>query len=280
MDKSKSNVVGNAMVLEQFWSCKLDSDTKTHQWVIQPEVETEDDEHDEDFMNHTLYLRTCVLGEGAVDKESNIVMLKSEDHDEKEQEGAIVHLVKGQGNPMNTFDIAINGKIGCTLTLACGTGPVYLSGVYLQEYPREENLDATQGLETDDETADELNETAETDGTEGAEDDDEEECDATDEEVVQTKTGKKNTVKRKASVTKDNHKSKKAKREDTEEEEDEDEDDDEEDEDEEMDEDEEEEELKPVKKVAKKNVQDTKGAKTAKAKTPEVKKAKKGAKAK
>jgi len=286
LDKSKSNVVGNPMVMEQFWSCKLDGDTKSHQWVIQPEVATEDDEDDEDFMNHTLFLRTCVLGDGAAEGESNVVMLKSEDHEEKETEGAIVHLVKGQGNPMATCDISINGKIGCTLTLSSGSGPVYLSGVYLQEYPREENLDQTHGLETDDETADELNETAETDGNDESvededEDEDEDEEEEEEEEEEKPTKVKKNAVKRKASVTKGT-KSKKMKKDDTEEEEDEDEAEDEaeEEEDEESDMEDEEENVKPSKKVTKKNVKDTKGAKTGKAKTPEVKKGKKGAKAK
>jgi len=268
MDRSHSTAEGPVGPnSEHFWTVKLDEENKTHTWKVEAE-----EDGDEDFIAHTLFLKMFVLGEGAVDGKSNIVMLKSEDQDGKEMEGAVAHLTKGHGNLMTPCDIHINGKIGCTLTLNAGAGPVYVSGLYAQAYPREEPLDIT-GWATEDETADESVEEEE-------EEEDEEEA----EEDVKATKSKKTAPKRKASLTK-NGNAKKTKKPDTEEEDEEEED--EEEEEEEMEEDEEsEEEVKPTKKGKKtspkdtKDTKDTKGAKTGKAKTPEVKKGKKATKAK
>lgn len=261
MDRSHSTAEGPVGPnSEHFWTVKLDEENKTHTWKVEPE-----EDGDEDFIAHTLFLKMFVLGEGAVDGKSNIVMLKSEDQDGKEMEGAVAHLTKGHGNLMTPCDLHINGKIGCTLTLDAGVGPVYVSGLYAQAYPREEPLDIT-GWATEDETADESVEESAEDG--------EEEDEEAEEDVKATKS-KKTAPKRKASLTK-NGNAKKPKKPDTEEE-----DEEEEEEEEEMEEEEEsEEEVKPTKKGKKTSPKDTKGAKTGKAKTPEVKKGKKAAKAK
>jgi len=261
MDRSHSTAEGPVGPnSEHFWTVKLDEENKTHTWKVEAE-----EDGDEDFIAHTLFLKMFVLGEGAVDGKSNIVMLKSEDQDGKEMEGAVAHLTKGHGNLMTPCDIHINGKIGCTLTLGAGAGPVYVSGLYSQAYPREEPLDIT-GWATEDETADE--------SVEEEEEEDEEEA----EEDVKATKSKKTAPKRKASLTK-NGNAKKTKKPDTEEEDEEEEE--EEEMEEEMEEEEEsEEEVKPTKKGKKTSPKATKGAKTGKAKTPEVKKGKKATKAK
>jgi len=264
LDRSHSTAEGPNS--EHFWTVKLDEENKTHTWKVEAE-----EDGDEDFITHTLFLKAFVLGEGAVDGKSNIVMLESKDQEGTETKGAVAHLAKGHGNLMSSCDLSINGKVGCTLSLDSGDGPVYVSGVYAQAYPREEPLDIT-GWATEDETADESVDECE---------EDEEKASLNGEEQAKATKGKKTATKRKASLTKAG-KGKKQKPDTEEEDEDEEEDEEEEEMDEEEEEEEEEEEVKPTKKAKKTSPKDTKlkGAKTGKAKTPEVKKGKKATKAK
>jgi len=263
LDRSHSTAEGPNS--EHFWTVKLDEENKTHTWKVEAE-----EDGDEDFITHTLFLKAFVLGEGAVDGKSNIVMLESKDQEGTETKGAVAHLAKGHGNLMSSCDLSINGKVGCTLSLDSGDGPVYVSGVYAQAYPREEPLDIT-GWATEDETADESVDECE---------EDEEKASLNGEEQAKATKGKKTATKRKASLTKAG-KGKKQKP-DTEEEDEDEEEDEEEEMDDEEEEEEEEEEVKPTKKAKKTSPKDTKlkGAKTGKAKTPEVKKGKKATKAK
>jgi len=247
--------------VEHFWSTKLDDDTKTVTWTARdPDLE----EDDEDFFSHTLFLKMAVLGDKAKDKESNIVMLKSQDAQGNEVNGAIVHLVKGN-SLMCPLDLSLNGNKGGTFTLVSGSGPVFISGNYLQEYPEENPLDNTQDMT--DESENELETTTEKTEDEDAEEEDEDEDEEDEEEE---ETTKKTAAKRKALPAKANKNKQKAKMEV-----DEEEDDEEDEEEEESDDD-----YKPVKKTDKKKAakkETPKTKKEAKGKmTPEV--AKKGAK--
>jgi len=271
MEKRDVEAAKKADVHEYFWSVKLDEKSPSHQWVMDPEVEGEED--DEDFMNHTLQVKTVVLGEGVAEGQSHVVMLKSEGQDGEIVEAAVAHLQLGHGAPMSTCNISIDGRVGGTFTLAHGAGPLWLTGTYRRDYPSEEHLVADDPAMISMTDAEDLDDTANTeDGDDSEEEEEEEETEETEEEETKPAKGKKTAVKRKASMTKET-KNKKMKKDDTEEEE----------EDEEMDEDEEEEEEeeKPAKQV-KKTAKEVKGTKatTGKTKTPEVKKGKKAGKAK
>merc|ERR1719295_781369 len=206
----------------------------------------------------------AVLGEGCVDKQSNVVMLKTQGADEAEVEGCIVQLGKGQGSLMAPCDVTIDGLAGCTMTLVSGDGPVYLSGVHRHEHPLTDELERTQWATDDEGTMDD--ETAE----EPSDEDDDEDEDEEDEEEEESPVKARNAKKGKSPGKGAKNQKKKA---DTEEEVDEEEDMDEEEEDEE-------EEEKPVKKAAKKTnaagaVKGKKEKTVAKSKTPETKKGKK-----
>merc|ERR1719295_1095251 len=207
----------------------------------------------------------AVLGEGCVDKQSNVVMLKTQGADEAEVEGCIVQLGKGQGSLMAPCDVTVDGQAGCTITLVSGDGPVYLSGVHRHEHPLTDELERTQWATDDEGTMDD--DTAEEPSDEDDDDEDEED---EEEEEEESPVKAKNAKKGKSPGKGAKNQKKKA---DTEEEVDEEEDMDEEEEDEE-------EEEKPVKKAAKKTnaagaVKGKKEKTVAKSKTPETKKGKK-----
>jgi len=249
---------------DRFWAAKLGTDSKEVKW----QIEEDDMEAGE---AHSLLIKMAVLGEGCVDKQSNVVMLKTQGADEAEVEGCIVQLGKGQGSLMAPCDVTVDGQAGCTITLVSGDGPVYLSGVHRHEHPLTDELERTQWATDDEGTMDD--ETAE----EPSDEDDDEDEDEEDEEEEEEEEEEESPVKAKKHAKKGKSPGKGAKNQkkkaDTEEEVDEEEDMDEEEEDEE-------EEEKPVKKAAKKTnaagaVKGKKEKTVAKSKTPETKKGKK-----
>jgi len=238
--------------VEFFWAVELSGENRTHTWKPRDD-DLEDD--DTDFFSHNLFLKLAVLGEGAVSKQRNMVVLESPDNEGAVVKAPIVHLALGEGPAMAHLDLCLNGRSGGTFTLKEGEGPVHISGSYLMEYPKNELLDGTQ-TETDESEVEEVEEDGE-----------EEEV---DDEKTEEKTGKKGAkedknLKRKAATAPKDKKGKKSKKESEEEDEDEE---DEEEEMEEEDEDEDEddsdyEEVKPTKK-GKKPTPPTKDAKKGK----------------
>jgi len=258
MDRSGVAEILETPGVEYFWSIELNADKKSHTWTVKDENLEEDDE---DFLCHSLFIKSAVLGEGAVPGESNIVTLESVDNTSEVQKGAIIHMAKGENN-MGQIDISLSGKVGGTFTLTSGSGPVHISGNYLIEYPKPEGLDNTQ---TDDDSLGE-------DEIEEMKDEIEEE---EEEEEEKPAKGKKGPTKRKA-ASKPNAKSKQKSKMEVDEDDEEDEDEDE-DEEEEESEDEDDEDYEEEKKVTKKTKKPAPAAKKGKvAKTPEV--AKKAAK--
>merc|ERR1712240_29910 len=184
--------------VECFWTIELNAEKRTHTWHVDPELE----EGDKDFLDHTLFLKQAVLGEGTVAGQSNIVMLESpvnkekaedEKDEEKVMKGAIVHLEKGVNN-MCHLDLSLNGETGGTFTLI-GDGPVYITGLYLQEFPRPEAMNDTVGV-----TDDSIEESEEEVDDAEAEEPEEEEVEEEEEKVeVKPAKGKKAAPKRKVS---------------------------------------------------------------------------------
>merc|ERR1711912_168415 len=96
------------------------------------------------------------------DDQSNVVMMDSLDCENQQVDGAILHLKKGSGGSlMCPLDLSISGKQGATFTLI-GDGPIYISGNYLQEYPKEDPLDNTQTEEESEEQSGKKEEKKET----------------------------------------------------------------------------------------------------------------------
>ncbi|XP_059174354.1 nucleoplasmin-like protein ANO39 isoform X2 [Physella acuta] len=175
-DKSNKAVACDAE-MEYFWSMELNASNKTYTWMVSNQ---DLDDDDEDFIEHTVFLKLACLGATAVPKEQNVVMLESLGGDGEVKKGVIVNLTRGESN-MTQLDLTIAGKVGATFTLVEGSGPVFISGNHLLEYPKDEDLfDQSQ---TESEVSEE----------EGEEEE--------EEENVEEENGKKSS-KRKASVTK------------------------------------------------------------------------------
>jgi len=157
LDRSR-NSCADPIGYEYFWSVELNADKQTFKWTMRDEEEGE--EGDEDFIMHSLFLKTAVLGSTAADDQSNVVSLESTDSQGNKVKGAILHLKKGTGNLMCPLDITLNGRQVNIFTLE-GSGPVHISGNYLQECPNIDPMDLTQALEsTSDETDSEIEEEA------------------------------------------------------------------------------------------------------------------------
>jgi len=190
LNRSQTMPAGETPGIEYFWATKLDASKKSFTWTVKDDALEEDDE---DFINHTLFIKTAVLGAEAVDDQSNVVMMESLDCENQKVEGAILHLKKGSGGSlMCPLDLSISGKQGATFTLI-GDGPIYISGNYLQEYPKEDPLDNTQTEGESDESCDELN------GTNGEMEDEEE----SEEQSGKKEEKKETAAKRKGSTGKD-----------------------------------------------------------------------------
>jgi len=157
LDRSR-NSCADPIGYEYFWSVELNADKQTFKWTMRDEEEGE--EGDEDFIMHSLFLKTAVLGSTAADDQSNVVSLESTDSQGNKVKGAILHLKKGTGNLMCPLDITLNGRQVNIFTLE-GSGPVHISGNYLQECPNIDPMDLTQALEsTSDESDSEIEEEA------------------------------------------------------------------------------------------------------------------------
>ncbi|CAL1528444.1 unnamed protein product [Lymnaea stagnalis] len=210
-EKSDTKTAIGVADMEYFWCAELNSSTRSVTWVMNS-GDLDDDEDDDDYIEHSLFIKQAVLGSGAVSNEQNIITLESVNANGELKKGVVANLTRGS-SVMAHLDFTISGKNGVTLTLAEGSGPVFLSGNHLLEYPKDDNLGDLSQIESDGSNLDE------------------EEEDVEDEEEEED-TNKK-TVKRKAAVKP--QKPKKAKMDVVEDDDDEDEEgeDDEEDEDDE-----------------------------------------------
>ncbi|XP_045189302.2 nucleoplasmin-like protein ANO39 isoform X2 [Mercenaria mercenaria] len=217
---------------EHFWGVELSKEKPTFTWSF----EEEEDDEDNDYLIHTLFLKNAVLGTSAVKGERNIVQIETKNFDKKDIAQPLLSLTLGQTDMCN-LDISFGNEVKATFRLVEGSGPIALGGQQLVEFPPDE-------LNSQDESA--LEDTMES-------------------ELTEEDMSPKKSKKRKAGAGADK-KSKKGKLEesmssadDSMEDDEEDEDDDEEDEDEEdMDE---EEESSPEKGKKKRGGKDQKGKK-------------------
>nr|XP_022289645.1 mitotic apparatus protein p62-like isoform X2 [Crassostrea virginica] len=221
---------------EYVWACELSKEKPSFVFSFKEEDE------DEDYLIHTLFLKNAVLGSSAVENERNLIQMETKNSDRKDLKAPIVSLTLGKKD-MCALDLSFGEEV--TFRLVEGSGPVFLSAQELVEYPEDGNI--SQEEETEDYTETE-----------------EDELKGTEEEESPKKELK--GKKRKASASKAKGK---AKSEDEDEDmESEEEEDDEEDE-------EEEEESSPEKKKGSKKETAAKGGKKGAKKGKVVKKGKK-----
>jgi len=272
--------------IEYFWSVELSATNKSHTWSVK---DADLDEDDHDYFNHNLFLKLAVLGKGVVPNQTNMVTLESEDSEGNKVKAPIVNMAKGEGPGMYNIDLSLNGRMGGTLTLEEGDGPVHISGMYLMEYPKNELLDGTQ-TESDESELGEEEENEEDAAEDGEETEETEETEEEEKEEKPAAKGKKaekeekkpDAKKRKASPAKPT-KGKKSKKEEEAEEDEEEEEEDMEDDDEDDSDYEEEKTTKKGKKAAPpaKDVKKGKDTSAKKGKaTPEVGSGKKAKKVK
>jgi len=267
MNRSQSTTVDTGV--EYFFNVKLDEDKKVYEWKPLGDDDEGMEEDDEDFISHTLFLKTAVLGADCVKDQSNVVMLESEDGDGNKIEGAICHLNKLY-SPMCQLDLSLNGKNGAKFTLV-GAGPIYITGNYVQDFPRDDGM-MMDNTQTEDESENE-NGNEMDDSNEKMDEVEEVEDDSEEEETKVTKAKKAAAAKRKATAQKASSKPKqKAKMDTTEEDVDdeEEEDEDEQDDADDDDDDEDYEEAPPKKAAAKKAAPKADAKKGKKAAAPEV----------
>ncbi|KAH9520120.1 hypothetical protein Btru_060045 [Bulinus truncatus] len=156
-EKSNASRIASGVAdMEYFWSIELNSSKKSVTWIIKSQ---EPEEDDEDYIEHTLFLKMAILGSDAVKGEQNIVVLESVGGDGEQQKGAIVNLTRGESS-MSLLDLTVAGKVGATFTLAEGSGPVIISGNHLLEYPKDDDL-LDQSQEMDEEVEDSEDEAVE-----------------------------------------------------------------------------------------------------------------------
>nr|KAG5714202.1 hypothetical protein BaRGS_018419 [Batillaria attramentaria] len=102
------------------------------EWTMKDE-ECEDDE-DDDFLIHTLYVKLATLGKNALKNEENIVEIETMNFIGEIVKQPMLNLVSGVNNTV-AVDISFSSKNKVIFRLSDGSGPVYLSGQHLVEMP-------------------------------------------------------------------------------------------------------------------------------------------------
>jgi len=116
---------------EYFWGCCLNADKPEQQWNF------DEEEEDTDFFEHVLFLRSAVLGKGAVEGERNIVELETKNFEGQIMKQPLISLTLGR-NDMTMLDMNFSHETAATFRLVEGTGPVYLAAMHQTEFPVEE----------------------------------------------------------------------------------------------------------------------------------------------
>eukprot|EP00105_Crassostrea_gigas_P031096 XP_011453677.1 PREDICTED: mitotic apparatus protein p62 isoform X2 [Crassostrea gigas] len=143
---------------EYVWACELSKEKPTFVFSFKEEDE------DEDYLIHTLFLKNAVLGASAVESERNLIQMETKDSNRKDLKAPIVSLTLGKKD-MCALDLSFGEEV--TFRLVEGSGPVFLSAQELVEYPEDGNLSQEEDTEDYTETEeDELKGTEEEDEVE------------------------------------------------------------------------------------------------------------------
>merc|ERR1712088_287077 len=116
---------------EYFWGCCLNAEKPEQQWNF------DEEEEDTDFFEHVLFLRSAVLGKGAVEGERNIVELETKNFEGQIMKQPLISLTLGR-NDMTMLDMNFSHETAATFRLVEGTGPVCLAAMHQTEFPVEE----------------------------------------------------------------------------------------------------------------------------------------------
>lgn len=118
------------------WVCELNKDQPIKKWKA-TDLTEDDDEDDQDYVLHSLVVKTAVLGGKAVDNERNIVALKTKGYHEKEFEQPIFSLTLGRNDMINNLDLIISTRENqeVEFKLIDGTGPVFITCMHVLEVP-------------------------------------------------------------------------------------------------------------------------------------------------
>jgi stringent starvation protein B len=164
------------------WVCELNKDQPIKKWKA-TDLTEDDDADDQDYVLHSLVVKTAVLGGKAVDNERNIVALKTKGYHEKEFEQPIFSLTLGRNDMINNLDLIISTRDNqeVEFKLVDGSGPVYITCMHVLEIPAAEEgqtMMTTSELEDEDEEEEE-------------EEEEEAEEDITDEKAIKEKAANK-----------------------------------------------------------------------------------------
>lgn len=122
--------LADAASKEFFWGCELSKEKPTVQWNF------EEEEDDQDFLQHTLFLRHAVLGKSVSKDEKHIVEIETQNFAGDEVKQPILSLTSGK-NDMCQLDLNFGHEVPVTFRLVEGNGPVFLSAQQLVEFPQE-----------------------------------------------------------------------------------------------------------------------------------------------
>lgn len=137
---------------EFFWGCELSKEKPTVQWNF------EEEEDDQDFLQHTLFLRHAVLGKSVSKDEKQIVEIQTQNFAGDEVKQPILSLTSGKTD-MCQLDLNFGHEVPVTFRLVEGAGPVFLSAQQLVEFPQEiEEDDFLTATDTETELDEEVEE--------------------------------------------------------------------------------------------------------------------------
>ncbi|XP_052229106.1 nucleoplasmin-like protein ANO39 isoform X1 [Dreissena polymorpha] len=133
---------------ECFWGVELSKEHPTYTWNFNEE------DDDDDYMVHTLFLKTAVLGASAVKGERNLIQIETKNFDKKDVKQALLSLTLGSSD-MCSLDVSFGMDTPVTFRLVEGAGPIALGGQQLVEFPPDDDEMDSQDESTMESTMDE-----------------------------------------------------------------------------------------------------------------------------
>lgn len=121
------------------WVCELSKEQPIKKWKA-TDLTEDDDEDDQDFVLHSLVVKTAVLGVKAVDNQRNVVALKTKGYGDKELNQPIFSLTLGRNDMISNLDLIISTRENqeVEFELVEGQGPVHITCLHVLEVPAPE----------------------------------------------------------------------------------------------------------------------------------------------
>ncbi|KAL3864364.1 hypothetical protein ACJMK2_006054 [Sinanodonta woodiana] len=132
-------------IADFMFSCELRKDKLDTTWSFEEEEEEEDTE----YLIHTLFLKHAMLGSTATKGERNVVEIETKNFEKNIVKQPLICLSLGQQEMFN-LDISFSQGSPVTFRLIEGSGPVYLAGQQLVEYPDDINESQDESMLDDD----------------------------------------------------------------------------------------------------------------------------------